>query len=139
MSHLKQLDNASSYERLSTATSVKSFTSNVDKDLIQKFDDKRKAKYNVLKELQGLDQGKIAFISPIIDETGKYKTGKCSVELFLFTCQKHGIEVNDQIRDGVREKVLPGGQDCINYPQAIKELNLRIISDDATPKNGSRL
>ena len=51
MSHLKQLDNASSYERLSTATSVKSFTSNVDKDLIQKFDDKRKAKYNVLKEL----------------------------------------------------------------------------------------
>jgi hypothetical protein len=27
----------------------------VDRDLIQKFDEKRKAKYNVLKELQGLD------------------------------------------------------------------------------------
>ena len=46
------MDNASSYDRLSTATSTKSMTSNnVDKDLIQKFDDKRKAKYNVLKEL----------------------------------------------------------------------------------------
>jgi hypothetical protein len=30
-------------------------TSAVDKDLISKFDDKRKAKYMVLKELQGLD------------------------------------------------------------------------------------
>jgi hypothetical protein len=49
------LDNASSYDRLSTATSTKSLGSNnVDRDLIQKFDEKRKAKYNVLKELQVL-------------------------------------------------------------------------------------
>jgi len=43
-----------------------------------------------------------------IDETGKYKTNKCSVELFLSTCQKHGIDINDQIRDAVREKVIAG-------------------------------
>lgn len=44
----------SNYDRLSTAGSI---TSAVDKDLISKFDDKRKAKYHVLKELQGFDQG----------------------------------------------------------------------------------
>jgi len=44
----------SNYDRLSTAGSM---TSTVDKDLITKFDDKRKAKYHVLKELQGFDQG----------------------------------------------------------------------------------
>jgi hypothetical protein len=38
-------------------------SNNVDRDLIQKFDEKRKAKYNVLKELQGLDQGKLTIIS----------------------------------------------------------------------------
>lgn len=50
-----------------------------------------------------------------IDETGKYKTNKCSAELFLYTCQKYGIDVTDQMRDAVREKVLPGSQDVINY------------------------
>ena len=96
------------YDRLSTAGSI---TSTVDKDLISKFDDKRKAKYNVLKDLQALDSGiQSSFLYPnlCVDETGKYKTNKCSAEMFFFTCQKHGIEVNDQIREGVRGKVLPG-------------------------------
>ena len=67
-----------------------------------------------------------------VDETGKYKTNKCTVELFMITLQKHGIEVTEAIRDGIREKVLPGNQDCINYVQAVKELNLRIINDEST-------
>ena len=57
----------------------------------------------------------------------------------MITLQKHGIEINDAIRDGIREKVLPGNQDCINYVQAVKELNLRINNDDGTTKNGNRL
>lgn len=57
----------------------------------------------------------------------------------MITLQKHGIEINDAIRDGIREKVLPGNQDCINYVQAVKELNLRINNDDGTNKNGNRL
>ena len=57
----------------------------------------------------------------------------------MITLQKHGLEINDAIRDGIREKVLPGNQDCINYVQAVKELNLRINNDDGTSKNGSRL
>lgn len=57
----------------------------------------------------------------------------------MITLQKHGIEINDAIRDGIREKVLPGNQDCINYVQAVKELNLRINNDDGTSKNGNRL
>ena len=56
----------------------------------------------------------------------------------MITLQKHGIEINDAIRDGIREKVLPGNQDCINYVQAVKELNLRINNDDGTSKNGNR-
>lgn len=120
---------------------MKSIGSNVDKDLIQKFDEKRKAKYNVLKELQGIDQGNITddFTNKFVDETGKYKTNKCSLELFFVTCQKHGIEVTEQIREAVREKILPGGQDCINYAQAVKELNLRIVNDEAISKDGNRL
>ena len=57
----------------------------------------------------------------------------------MITLQKNGIEINDSIRDGIREKVLPGNQDCINYVQAVKELNLRINNDDGTNKNGNRL
>jgi len=38
----------------------------------------------------------------MLDETGKYKTNKCTVELFMITLQKHGIEVNESIRDGIR-------------------------------------
>lgn len=74
-----------------------------------------------------------------IDETGKYKTNKCSVELFLSTCHKHGIDINDQIRDAVREKVIAGSQDVINYAQAIKELNLRIVNDENSTKNANKL
>lgn len=60
--------------------------------------------------------------------------------MFFFTCQKHGIEVNDQIREGVRGKVLPGSQDVINYSQAVKELNLRIVNDEnVSTKNGNKL
>lgn len=55
-------DSASNFDHLSTTGSVKSITSAVDKDLIVKFDEKRRSKYQVLKELQGLDQGKIPII-----------------------------------------------------------------------------
>ena len=48
----------------------------------------------------------------------------------MVTLQKYGIEITEAIRDGIREKILPGNQDCINYVQAVKELNLRIINDD---------
>jgi hypothetical protein len=53
----------SDYELASTAGSLKSKLSNgyQDKDLIAKFDDKRRAKYSLLKELQSHDQGMISF------------------------------------------------------------------------------
>ncbi len=51
-------DSVSNMDHLSTAGSVKSITSAVEKDLIAKFDEKRRAKYHVLKELQALDSGK---------------------------------------------------------------------------------
>jgi hypothetical protein len=61
------------------------------------------------------------------------------VELFFSTCHKHGIDINDQIRDAVREKVIAGSQDVINYAQAIKELNLRIVNDENSTKNANKL
>ena len=33
----------------------------------------------------------------IIDETGKYKTGKCSIELFFSVAHKNGIELTEAI------------------------------------------
>ena len=38
-------------DHLSTAGSVKSITSTIEKDLIGKYDEKRRAKYQALKEL----------------------------------------------------------------------------------------
>jgi hypothetical protein len=42
------------------------------------------------------------------DETGKYKTNKCTIELFLSTAAKHGIEATENIRDGLKERTIPG-------------------------------
>lgn len=72
-----------------------------------------------------------------IDETGKYKTNKCSAELFLYTLAKYGIDATESIKDGVKDRIIAGGQGCINYVQAIKELNLRINSQDDSSTNKS--
>ena len=63
MSKQVMSDSVSNFDHLSTAGSVKSITSAVDKDLIAKYDDKRRAKYQVLKELQAQDQGKPYYLN----------------------------------------------------------------------------
>lgn len=48
-------------------------------------------------------------INWLIDETGKYKTGKCTVDYFLQIANKYGIELSDISIAAIREKVLPSG------------------------------
>ena len=56
--HLLQVDIAIN-DRASVAGScISKAPSNIDRDLIAKFDEKRKAKYSVLKDLQAHDSGK---------------------------------------------------------------------------------
>ena len=58
--HHTQLDIATHYnDHASVAGSaVSKVPSNIDRDLITKFDEKRRAKYSVLKDLQAQDSGK---------------------------------------------------------------------------------
>lgn len=65
-------------------------------------------------------------ILDFIDETGKYKTNKCTIELFIQTAQKYGIECTDNIRDGLRERVINGSHNLIDYVRTIKEMHLKI-------------
>lgn len=55
--HLTESLSKNNFEQLSTAGSMASLKSGYDKDLISKFDDKRRAKYSLLKELQQHDKG----------------------------------------------------------------------------------
>lgn len=73
-----------------------------------------------------------------LDETGKYKTGKCSVDYFVQTASKYGIELSDDSIREIREKTLPGGLDLIQYVPAVKELSLKIIpsTDDSASQRG---
>jgi len=61
-----------------------------------------------------------------IDETGKYKTNKCTLDLFLSLAHKHGIEGTDSLRDGLKERVIPGSQNVIDYVKTIKDMHLKI-------------
>lgn len=126
--HLTESLSKNNFEQLSTAGSMASLKSGYDRDLITKFDDKRRAKYSLLKDLQAHDQGMSGFqiILDGIDETGKYKTNKCTIELFIQTAQKYGIECTDNIRDGLRERVIQGSHNVIDYVRTIKEMHLRI-------------
>jgi hypothetical protein len=126
--HLTESLSKNNFEQLSTAGSMASIKSGYDRDLITKFDDKRRAKYSVLKDLQAHDQGMsdLLVILDGIDETGKYKTNKCTIELFIQTAQKHGIECTDNIRDGLRERVIQGSHNVIDYIRTIKEMHLKI-------------
>jgi len=134
--------------------------SNLDKDLVVKFDEKRRAKYHLIRELQLHDQGKfehnfdfgvkrennsfcITNLLTVIfclnvDETGKYKTGKCSVEYFVQTANKYGIDLSEESVRAIREKALPGGMDVIQYVPVAKELSLKIIpsADDSSSQRG---
>lgn len=57
--HLTESMSKNNFEQLSTAGSMASLKSYYDKDLISKFDDKRRAKYSLLKDLQSYDSGKL--------------------------------------------------------------------------------
>jgi hypothetical protein len=75
-----------------------------------------------------------------IDETGKYKTNKCTIELFIQTAQKYGIECTDNIRDGLRERVIQGSHNVIDYVRTIKEMHLKInqsIDENLSTKGSS--
>jgi hypothetical protein len=126
--HLTESLSKNNFEQLSTAGSMASIKSGYDRDLITKFDDKRRAKYSLLKDLQAHDQGTpyLHIILDCIDETGKYKTNKCTIELFIQTAQKYGIECIDNIRDGLRDRVIPGSHNVIDYVRTIKEMHLKI-------------
>lgn len=130
MSHA-QLETANSLGDLQSAvgSSRSRAPSNLDRDIIAKFDEKRKAKYQLLKDLQMHDQGrKIPNCNSLcVDEIGKYKTGKCTIEYFLAAAAKHGIELSDASVSTLREKVLPGSHDVVNYVPVVKELWLRIL------------
>jgi hypothetical protein len=58
--HLAESMSKNNFEQLSTAGSMASIKSGgqYDRDLISKFDDKRRAKYALLKDLQAQDHGK---------------------------------------------------------------------------------
>jgi len=62
-----------------------------------------------------------------LDETGKYKTEKCTIDLFVSTAKRFGIEFPEPSLHFLREKTLPGGHNVINYTHMIKDLNLRIL------------
>ena len=53
--HLTESVSKNNLEQLSTAGSMASIKSGYEKDLISKFDDKRRAKYSLLKDLQAHD------------------------------------------------------------------------------------
>lgn len=53
--HLKESLSKNNFEQLSTAGSMNSIKSGFDKDLISKFDDKRRDKYSLLRDLQAVD------------------------------------------------------------------------------------
>ena len=59
--HLTESLSKNNFEQLSTAGSMASLKSGYDRDLITKFDDKRRAKYSLLKDLQAHDQGMCFF------------------------------------------------------------------------------
>lgn len=65
-----------------------------------------------------------------LDSTGKYKTGKCTIEYFLNTAQSYGIALSGSSMRALREKVLPGSQDVISYVPAVKDLHLKINHDE---------
>ncbi len=60
--HLKESLSKNNLEQLSTAGSMNSIKSGFDKDLISKFDDKRRDKYSLLKDLQAVDSGTSYFL-----------------------------------------------------------------------------
>jgi hypothetical protein len=62
--HLTESLSKNNFEQLSTAGSMASIKSGYDKDLISKFDDKRRAKYLLLKDLQSYDSGRLQIFSP---------------------------------------------------------------------------
>jgi hypothetical protein len=79
-----------------------------------------------MKDLQANDLGNTILYKINKDETGKYKTNKCTIELFLSTAAKHGIEATENIKDGLKERTIPGSQGVVDYAKAIRELHLRI-------------
>jgi hypothetical protein len=62
-----------------------------------------------------------------IDETtGKYKTNKCTIDFFQACAARHGIDISEQLRDGMKERVIAGSGNVIDYVKVIKEMHLRI-------------
>ena len=66
--HLTESLSKNNFELLSTAGSMASIKSSYDRDLMSKFDDKRRSKYMLLKDLQSYDSGKLHsfYLTPII-------------------------------------------------------------------------
>ena len=64
--HLTESMSKNNFEQLSTAGSMASLKSYYDKDLISKFDDKRRAKYSLLKDLQSYDSGNFLIQRPCL-------------------------------------------------------------------------
>ncbi len=61
--------------------------------------------------------------------TGKYKTGKCSVDYFIEIARKYGIELGEMGQRYLKERVIQGSQEVIEYGPLIKELHLKINSE----------
>ena len=59
------------------------------------------------------------------------------------TAQRHGIDCNEGIKDGLRERVIPGSQNVIDYVKTIKEMHLKInqsLDENTSTKSyGGRL
>jgi hypothetical protein len=45
----------------------------------------------------------------------------------LTLAQKHGIESSEMLKDGVKDRVIPGSHNVIDYVKTIKEMHLKII------------
>lgn len=74
-----------------------------------------------------------------IDETGKYKTGKCSVDFFVQTAFKFGIELSHDSIQAIKDRAIPGSHEVLQYVPIVKELSLKINTPDENQSSKGRL
>jgi len=101
--------------------------SNLDPALVSKYDEKRKGKYHLLRQLQIYDTGKTGTLAYLDGKQGR--TGKCQIDTFIITAKAAGIVLKGAGMRGLRDKAIPGSEDMINYVPAVKDLHLRINPD----------
>lgn len=75
----------------------------------------------------------------LIDETGKYKTGKCTVDYFVQAAFKFGIELSQDSISCIKDRTIPGSQDVLQYVPIVKELSLKINTPDENQSFKGRL